>query len=100
MLQGYRTVEEALPLLRGRLREADQLRQRLAVPLEVRYDDYTVDIPENRILLTAARRLLRVPGLPLATHAGLRQLLTTDSSILSPVSRSQEVEGGLCYFCV
>lgn len=79
VLQGYRTVEEALPLLRGRLREADQLRQRLglAVPLEVRYDDYTVDIPENRILLTAARRLLRVPGLPLATHAGLRQLLTT-----------------------
>ncbi|MCK2238236.1 MULTISPECIES: McrC family protein [unclassified Crossiella] len=79
VLQGYRTVEEALPLLRGRLREADQLRRRLGlvVPLEVRYDDYTVDIPENRILLTAARRLLRVPGLPLATHAGLRQLLTT-----------------------
>jgi 5-methylcytosine-specific restriction enzyme subunit McrC len=79
VLQGYRTVEEALPLLRGRLREADQLRRRLglAVPLEVRYDDYTVDIPENRILLTAARRLLRVPGLPLATRAGLRQLLTT-----------------------
>jgi 5-methylcytosine-specific restriction enzyme subunit McrC len=79
VLQGYRTVEEALPLLRGRLREADQLRSRfgLAVPLEVRYDDYTVDIPENRVLLTAARRLLRLPRLPLATHAGLRQLLAT-----------------------
>ncbi|PRY35112.1 McrC family protein [Umezawaea tangerina] len=79
VLQGYRTVEEALPLLRGRLRESDQLRRRLGlvVPLEVRYDDYTVDIPENRILLAAARRLLRIPGLPSATHAGLRQLLTT-----------------------
>lgn len=79
ILQGYRTVEEGLPLLRGRLREADQLRRRLglAVPLEVRYDDYTVDIPENRILLTAARRLLRVPALPSTTHAGLRKLLTT-----------------------
>jgi 5-methylcytosine-specific restriction enzyme subunit McrC len=78
VLQGYRTVEEALPLLRGRLREADQLRCRLglAVPLEVRYDDYTVDIPENRILYAAARRLVRVPGLPPATQAGLRQTLT------------------------
>jgi 5-methylcytosine-specific restriction enzyme subunit McrC len=79
VLQGYRTVEEALPLLRGRLRESDQLRRRLGlvVPLEVRYDDYTVDIPENRILLAAARRLLRIPGLPSTTHAGLRQLLAT-----------------------
>ncbi|WP_174184820.1 McrC family protein [Nocardia barduliensis] len=79
VLQGYRTVEEALPLLRGRLREADQMRSRLglAVPLEIRYDDYTVDIPENRILLSATRRLLRVPGLPQRTHAGLRHLLTT-----------------------
>lgn len=83
ILQGYSTVEEALPLLRGRLREADQLRRRLglAVPLEVRYDDYTIDIPENRILLTAARRLLRVPALPAATHAGLRQLLTTFADV-------------------
>lgn len=79
VLQGYRTIEEALPLLRGRIREADQLRRRLGfvVPLEVRYDDYTVDIPENRILLTAATRLLRVPALPVATHSGLRHLLTT-----------------------
>lgn len=49
VLQGYRTVEEALPLLRGRLREADQLRSRLglAVPLEVRYDDYTSTSPRT-----------------------------------------------------
>lgn len=41
ILQGYHQREEALPVLRGRLREADQLRSRLAVavPLEVRYDD-------------------------------------------------------------
>ncbi|WP_326567814.1 restriction endonuclease [Amycolatopsis rhabdoformis] len=78
-LQGYRTVEEALPILRGRIREGDQLRIRLgfAVPLEVRYDDYTVDIAENRILLTAAHRLLRVPGLPALTRAGLRRITTT-----------------------
>lgn len=78
VLQGYRTTEEAQPMLRGRLREGDQLRSRLgiAVPLEVRYDDYTVDIPENRLLLAAALRLLRIPGLPNATQSGIRRVLT------------------------
>ncbi len=66
LLQGYREVTEALPVVRGRIREADQLRRRfaMAVPIEVRYDDYTVDIAENRLLRHASRRLLRVAGLP------------------------------------
>ena len=65
LIQGYRVVEEALPVLRGRLREAEQMRRRfgLAVPVEVRYDDYTVDVPENQLLLAAAQRLLRLPGI-------------------------------------
>ncbi|WP_322768591.1 McrC family protein [Frankia sp. Cr1] len=76
ILRGYRSVDEASPILRGRLREADQMRARLgvAMPLEVRYDDYTVDIPENRILATAARRLLRLPGVPVATRAALHRI--------------------------
>ena len=86
VLQGYRVTDEALPVLRGRLREADQLRGRLglAVPLEVRYDDYTVDIPENQLLLAAALRLLRVPALPGPTHTGLRRqvALLSDVSLL------------------
>lgn len=84
VLQGYRVTDEALPVLRGRLREADQLRGRLglAVPLEVRYDDYTVDIPENQLLLAAALRLLRVPALPGPTHTGLRR----QAALLSDVS--------------
>lgn len=54
LLQGYRVHEDAMPVLRGRLRETDQMRRRhgLAVPLEVRYDEFTVDIAENRILRT------------------------------------------------
>ncbi|MFF5230720.1 McrC family protein [Dactylosporangium sp. NPDC000521] len=64
VLHGYKTVEAALPVLRGRLREADQVRGRLglAPPLEVRYDDYCADIPENQILLAAVQRLTRLPG--------------------------------------
>ncbi|MEH0934012.1 McrC family protein [Micromonospora psammae] len=76
LLQGYRTVEEALPLVRGRLREADQLRTRpgLALPVEVRYDDYDTDIPENQILLSAVRRLHRLPGVPPATRNALHRI--------------------------
>ncbi|WP_249645213.1 McrC family protein [Nocardia sputi] len=76
LLKGYKTVDESLPGLRGRLREADQLRYRhgLGMPLEVRYDDYTTDIPENQILLAATHRLLRIPDLPPATLTGLRRL--------------------------
>ncbi|WP_422733797.1 McrC family protein [Micromonospora sp. WMMD558] len=76
LLQGYRTVEEALPLVRGRLREADQLRTRpgLALPVEVRYDDYDTDIPENQLLLSAVRRLRRLPGVPPATRNALHRI--------------------------
>ncbi|MFI6163977.1 McrC family protein [Micromonospora haikouensis] len=76
VLQGYRTVEEALPLVRGRLREADQLRARpgLALPVEVRYDDYNPDVPENQILLSTVRRLHRLPGVPPATRNALHRI--------------------------
>jgi 5-methylcytosine-specific restriction enzyme subunit McrC len=54
--------------------------------LEVSYDDYTVDIAENRVLLAATQRLLRVPGIPKRTHTGLRRLLSlfADVSPLIP----------------
>jgi 5-methylcytosine-specific restriction enzyme subunit McrC len=64
LLQGYRVIDESSAVLRGRLREADQLGRRFGLPhpLEIRHDEYTVDIAENRILATAATRMLRVPG--------------------------------------
>ncbi|MET8676549.1 restriction endonuclease [Streptomyces sp. NPDC004647] len=64
ILQGYRYTEDALPVIRGRLRYTDQLRdwQGLPVPLEVSYDEFTVDIPENQLLLAATERLLRLAG--------------------------------------
>src|SRR6266511_2352206 len=79
LLQGYRTIEETSLVLRGRLREADQFRSRpgLPLPVDIRHDDYTVDIPENQLLLAATLTLLRAPGLPAATARGLRQLRAT-----------------------
>lgn len=65
VLQGYRTVDDALPLVRGRIRVADHLATRpgVMIPLEVRFDEYAVDIPENQILRTALRRVAAVPRL-------------------------------------
>ncbi|MFI6295937.1 McrC family protein [Nonomuraea sp. NPDC050790] len=63
LLQGYRTCEESSYVLRGRLREGDQLRRHHGriIPMEIRHDDFTVDIAENQILLAAITRLLPVP---------------------------------------
>ncbi|MFF8290164.1 McrC family protein [Streptomyces sp. NPDC016309] len=64
LLQGYRTAEESSPVVRGRLRESEQIRRRfgMPVPAEVTYDEFTTDIIENRILRAAVDRLLRLPG--------------------------------------
>jgi 5-methylcytosine-specific restriction enzyme subunit McrC len=77
LLQGYRTEESAQLVLRGRLREADQLRLHagLAVPLEVRFDEYDIDIAENRLLRAATERLLKVPRVPVIAVRRLRHLL-------------------------
>nr|WSY51649.1 McrC family protein [Streptomyces sp. NBC_00886] len=75
VLHGYRTVEEDLPLIRGRIRTADQLRRvGLPLPVAVRYDDHTPDIAENRILLAALHRATRLPDLPVRTGLALRHL--------------------------
>jgi len=63
MLQGYRTVEQALPVVRGRIRLDEQLKRRPGspVPIEVAFDDFTIDIAENQILGAAIAVLLRNP---------------------------------------
>ena len=76
VLQGYRTVEESLRTIRGRIRIGDQIARRpgLMLPIEVTYDDFTTDIPENQILRTALRRLLAVPRLPAQAAVKLAHL--------------------------
>ncbi|MDI6103404.1 restriction endonuclease [Actinoplanes sp. NEAU-A12] len=76
VLQGYLRVDEALPLVRGRIRFADQFARRpgMLLPIEVRYDEYATDIAENRILRTALRRMTAVPRLPAAARSRLAHL--------------------------
>jgi 5-methylcytosine-specific restriction enzyme subunit McrC len=62
LLHGYRTQEDAQLTVRGQVRFADQLRRHhgLLLPVELRYDEFTEDIPENQILLAALHRLRRL----------------------------------------
>ncbi|MEV6615063.1 restriction endonuclease [Streptomyces sp. NPDC051051] len=66
LLQGYRATEESALVVRGRIREAEQIRRRFGatLPVEVAYDEFSTDIAENRILRAAVERLLRLPGVP------------------------------------
>ncbi|OEJ29242.1 restriction endonuclease [Streptomyces agglomeratus] len=74
LLQGYRVAEECALVVRGRVREAEQIRRRFGamLPVEVAYDEFTTDIAENRILRAAVERLLSLPGIP---HDVRRRLL-------------------------
>jgi len=87
LVQGYRTVDESLAVVRGRIREADQIRRRFAMPLpiEVTYDDYTPDTAENRLLRAAVRRLLRIRGLSPAVRRRLAHLDLRLADVTPPV---------------
>jgi 5-methylcytosine-specific restriction enzyme subunit McrC len=72
-IRGYVGLEDRAPVLRGRLRIADQMARwpGLPVPLEIVYDDYTADIPENRMVRGAAELLLRFPLVPVQARKRL-----------------------------
>ena len=73
LLHGYRTAEDAMHAMRGRIRLDDQIRRRSGVllPIEVRYDEYTDDILLNRLVKAAA---LRLRGMPFLSPDAYRQL--------------------------
>ncbi|MEU6142239.1 restriction endonuclease [Streptomyces sp. NPDC047081] len=78
LLQGYHAVEDALPVVRGRIRTAEQMRRHHGIPLpvEVGYDEFSTDIPENQLLLAGTERLLRLPGVPVPVRRRLLRLRT------------------------
>lgn len=77
LLQGYRVTEEALAVVRGRIRIDEQLKRRPGawLPIEVSYDDFTVDNPENQVLRAALERLQRNPLVPAALRRRMGALL-------------------------
>lgn len=75
-LRGYRSEDQTLPVLRGRVRLREQHLRRfgLPVPLEVTVDEWTLDTDDNRRIRAAAAVLLAMPGVPEATTHALRRL--------------------------
>lgn len=59
LLHGYQRREESMHTVRGRIRFNEQIRRRFGAPLpvEVRYNEFTDDILENRLVKAAAMRL-------------------------------------------
>nr|NLI49275.1 restriction endonuclease [Propionibacterium sp.] len=86
LLKGYLTIDDTLVVVRGRVREADQLRRRWgrSIPLEVRYDEFTVDIAENQLLLAAVEQLLRTPRVGVRHRAGLQRLRLQLADVTAP----------------
>lgn len=66
LIKGYVSIEETGTVIRGRWDIARQLKVRpgIPVPVELTYDDYTEDVPENRIIKAALRALVRLEHLP------------------------------------
>ena len=85
LLPGYILVEESSQVLRGRLRESEQLHRHhgLPLPLEIRHDEFTMDIPENQILRTACERMLTVPRVDAESQRMLRRLLRDFTEVTS-----------------
>ncbi|TWP47514.1 restriction endonuclease [Lentzea tibetensis] len=64
VLQGYATEHTGSTVLRGRVRVGDQIARRPGrmMPMEITYDEYSIDTVENRLLRAAVRKMLAVPG--------------------------------------
>ncbi|MBY8855412.1 McrC family protein [Nocardia sp. CA2R105] len=76
LLKGYRETDETALVVRGRVRNAEQVRQHYGrlIPLEITHDEYTIDIAENRLLRAAGDVLLRLPGIPADVRRTLLRL--------------------------
>lgn len=96
LLHGYRTEQEALPTVRGRIRVDEQIRRRFGVPLplEVGYDEFTDDVTANRLIKAAAARLARMRIRAPRSRAGLAWIgarLDTVSPVEYPENAVPEI---------
>ena len=83
--QAYETFDDAVPMVRGRLDIPAQIGRRggLSLPAQVRFDEYTVDTAENRLLLSASLRLLALPSLGAADRAAILKLIQRFEGVTS-----------------
>jgi 5-methylcytosine-specific restriction enzyme subunit McrC len=96
LLKGYRHREESAATLRGRWGVTEQIRRHagMPVPIEISFDDFTVDTVENRILFSALRRMLMVPNVRERERRLLRRLQQRFEGVafLAPGAQIPEVQ--------
>ena len=79
LLHGYREEEDALHTVRGRVQFSEMIRRRFGAPppVDVRYDEFTDDILENRLVKAAAARLAATRLRSRAARRGLGRIAAT-----------------------
>jgi 5-methylcytosine-specific restriction enzyme subunit McrC len=86
VLRGYRRIEERLISPRGRIDVTAQMRRPATPsPVSCSFDEFTADVTENRALLAALERLLRLPGLVAGQRARLAHLAHRFEEVLPTV---------------
>lgn len=75
-LQGYSERCESSTVVRGKVDIATQLASRggLALPVDVIYDEYSTEITENRIVVSAIQKLMSVSLISARQRSELREL--------------------------
>ena len=93
LLHGYRTEQDALRTVRGRIDVAEQLRRRfdVLVPVEVSYDEFTDDILANRLAKAAAELLGQARLEDSRSRDGLRWMSATLANVTPVRFPPQEV---------
>lgn len=83
LLQGYRRREDSLQVIRGRVRFGEQIRRRhgRGPPVEVRFDEFTDDIEENRLIRAAVDGLGRLRIRSAESRRGLRHIAGTMENV-------------------
>jgi 5-methylcytosine-specific restriction enzyme subunit McrC len=89
LLHGYREIEDALPVVRGRLRLGEHLTRRFGrmLPVEVTYDDFTQDIDENMLPRAALNQL---KGLRVRSPQTTKALRRTEAILREVESRKYD----------
>ena len=83
LLTGYRRVEETSKVLHGRLLMGEQLKKRFGnmYPVEVAFDEFTENIPENIELNMAITKAMKFGNLTADQHRDFRHLSRKFSEI-------------------
>lgn len=92
VLQGYQVCEDSSSTVRGQIRFGDQIKKRFGLfpPVEVRFDEFTEDITENRLIKSAAALLLKRSIRSSRLRTDLRRLESTLQNVsVRPYSKAQ-----------